>query len=57
MHISNYYLYVGLIFLAAFDTTYFTGIFLIIILCWSHSNYNLYVGLIFLAVFDTTYFT
>ena len=31
LHISNCHLYVGLIFLAAFDTTYFTCIFLIVI--------------------------
>ena len=71
MHISNYHLYVGLKFLAAFDTTYFIGIFLIVIfmlvsyfccvwhyLLYRHiSNCHLYVGLLILAAFDTTYFT
>ena len=31
MNISNYHLYVGLIFLDVFDTSYFTCIFLIVI--------------------------
>ena len=71
MHISKYHLYVGLIFLAAFDTTYFIGIFLIVIfklvsyfccvwhyLLYRHiSNCHLYVGLLILAALDTTHVT